>query len=803
MSTFNGFKRRITAATRALKGEYVVNQDKKPTAVLPKKCADNSVNEVKAEVNVLINDKKTVEALDPDYCTGCSACRNVCPVDAITMEYNGEGFLAPVVNLDKCVQCGLCLKQCPSANPVYKNLDRPKCYAAFGSDEIREKSSSGGLFTMVADKILAQGGYVCGAAFDDKFVLKHMVVNDEAGMEKLRESKYVQSDPNVVYREIGKLLKDEKPVLFSGCGCQVAALYSYLSAKKISDEKLFTIDLMCHGSPSPKLFEKYINEVHGGPDNIEKLSFRTKEYYGWSTEMNVKYKDGSEYHKIKGLDPYYKAFLPCVSVRKSCGHCPTAKLPRQGDITLADFWGVRALNKDYDDAKGTSILIINNDKGQKMVEDIKGDFKLYKEVDIEYILTHGQPFDHTFKTHPAHDLFFKNINLGMSVEKAFDYSVNRKFDVAIMGVWPGCNYGSVATYYALHQIITSFGLSVLMIDKPIIRAGDPEQGNNHSRRFAEEHYEISRKYKLGELKKLNQNVDTFIMGCDQVWNRGISKNFGYAYYFNFVDDSKKKLSYAASFGHAVDFAGTSDRKTISEFMKRFDAISVREADGVRICKESYDVEATQVLDPVFVVDKEEFIKLTEQSAANNRPNKEEKFITTYILDPTPEKKEALKWVSEKLGYKLINLLDGLPWTVKKNTEKMQGMGEIPENVQVEDWLYYIKNCEFLVTDSCHGISFGIIFERPFIGIGNKRRGMSRFNSLLGLFNLKHRFVTDPKDIIGNEELLQPIDYKPVNEILESEKARSKKWLKDALFSPKKINSRCVYPVIDSRIDDIK
>ena len=795
MSTFKGLKRRLSAAANALKGEYVLDKNQKPKAVLPK---INQETKISTD-NVIVNNKITIEALNPDYCTGCSACRNVCPVDAISMEYNKEGFLEPVVNKDKCVNCGLCLKQCPAANPVYKNSEMPKCYAAISNnDEIRKKSSSGGLFTMVADKILAQGGYVCGAAWDEKFVLKHMVVNDEAGMQKLRESKYVQSDPNTAYREVGKILKDNKPVLFCGCGCQVAALYSYLAAKKISDKKLFTIDLMCHGSPSPKLFEKYINDYHGGPENIENISFRSKDYYGWSTEMNVKYKDGTEYHKIRSLDPYYKVFLPCIAVRKSCGHCFTAKIPRQGDLTLADFWGVRKLNKDYDDAKGTSILIVNNSKGSKMVEDLKDNFKLLEEVDINYILSHGQPFNHSFKTHPAHDKYFKNINLGMSMDKAYDYALNNKYDVAIMGVWPGCNYGSVATYYALHQIITSFGLSVLMIDKPLIRNEDPEQKRNHSRRFAEEHYNISRKYKLGELKKLNNNVDTFIMGCDQVWNRGISKNFGYAYYFSFVDDSKKMISYASSFGHAVDFAGEGDRKNISEYLKRFDAISVREADGVRLCKESYGADATQVLDPVFVVDKEEFVKLTEKSVANNRADKDEKYICTYILDPTPEKKEALKWVSEKLGYKLINLLDGLPWTVKKNTEKMQDMGEIPADVQVEDWLYYIKNCEFLVTDSCHGISFGIIFEKPFIGIGNKRRGMSRFNSLLGLFNLKHRFVTDPKEIIDNEELLKPIDYKPVNEILEKERERSLNWLKEALFSPKKFKSKCAYPIIDTK-----
>ncbi|MBQ8790625.1 MAG: Coenzyme F420 hydrogenase/dehydrogenase, beta subunit C-terminal domain [Ruminiclostridium sp.] len=786
--------RRLYAAGKAFKKAAYTPKNEKENVEIPF-VADTAVK-------VTTANPVTVKDLKWEYCTGCGACYNLCPVNAITMQYDKEGFLSPVVDEDKCTKCGLCIKACPSNNPEYINTSAPECYASIAKDEeVRMKSSSGAIFSLVSSYVLEMGGFVCGAAYDDKFVLKHMLVDSEDGMQKLRESKYVQSDTGTVYKEIGTILKSDKPVLFCGCGCQVAGLNAYLKVKKINADKLYTIDLMCHGSPSPKLFEKYINEYHGGPENIESLSFRSKEYFGWSTEMNVKYKDGSVFRQTRIIDPYYKAFLPCISVRKACGHCTYAKVPRQGDLTLADFWGVHKYNPHYDDGKGTSIVVVNNDKGKKLMDMIQSKLKLHKRVETDYILTHGQPFNHSFKTHPAHDLYFKYISLGASMEKAYDYATKRKFDVAIMGVWPGCNYGSVATYYALHQLITSFGLTVLMIDKPIITDNDAEQGMTHSRRFAEEHYEISRKYKLNELKVLNQHVDTFIMGCDQVWNRGISKHFGMSYYFNFVEDSKKKLSYAASFGHSRDFCNANDRTSISAYLKRFDAISVREADGVRICDETYGVEATQVLDPVFVCDKEEFVALTEKSSANQRPDKGEKFIATYILDPSHEKKEAIKWIQSKLGIKVINVLDGLPWTFEGNRAKMEGMGEIPENVQVEDWLYYIKNCEYLITDSCHGISFGLIFERPFAGIANPHRGLSRFESLLGLFELKHRFVTDAKDIVGNDEFLKPIDYDAVGEIMQRERARSRQWLKDALFAPKKVNPHCVYATVDERLKD--
>ena len=235
-------------------------------------------------------------------------------------------------------------------------------------------------------------------------------------------------------------------------------------------------------------------------------------------------------------------------------------------------------------------------------------------------------------------------------------------------------------------------------------------------------------------------------------------------------------------------------------MSRFDGIGVREADGVKICKDVYGVDAVQVLDPVFAADREIFDELTEKAAANNRPDKDEKYICTYILDYSEEKKEAVKWISQQLGIKVINLLDGIPWDFAKNKQAAMGMGEIPENVQVEDWLYYIKNCEYLVTDSCHGMSFAIVFGRPFVGIGNKGRGLSRFESLVNLFHLNHRFVTDASVIVGNPAFLEPVDYEPVYEILEKERVRSKTWLHDVLFSPKKVDSHFAFPCYDSRME---
>lgn len=359
--------------------------------------------------------------------------------------------------------------------------------------------------------------------------------------------------------------------------------------------------------------------------------------------------------------------------------------------------------------------------------------------------------------------------------------LEKKYDVGIFGVWSGCNYGSVATYYALNQVISSMGKSILMIDKPILSENDVERKETHSRRFGREHYHVSKQYRLQDLKELNELCDSFVIGSDQVWNYGISKNFGKAFYLDFALEEKKKIAYAVSFGHGVDFAPGEERVKIAEYMSRFDGISVREADGVKLCKEEYGIQAQQVLDPVFLADPAIYQDLIEKSSCHE----EEPFLAAYILDPTPEKREALLHLSKELGdIKIINMLDGLPWLFEKNRDLMN-LPNCIENLQVEDWLYYLSHAKFVVTDSCHGASFALIFKKNFIAIANKRRGYSRFKSLSHLFHFDSHLVTDANHILTDRSLLEPIDYAAVEATMKAERKRCYTWLEDVLNQPKK------------------
>lgn len=349
------------------------------------------------------------------------------------------------------------------------------------------------------------------------------------------------------------------------------------------------------------------------------------------------------------------------------------------------------------------------------------------------------------------------------------------YDVGILGVWYGCNYGSIATYYALQQTIEKLGYSTLMVHYPRLKPDDGRMKGRHSIRFAEEHYDISPSYHVSEIAVLNKYCDAFVLGSDQLWNYGVTKIFGHSYFLDFAGDNKKKIAYATSFGGSDFDAPKEFQEKAIQCMRRMNAISVREKEGVEICKNIFGVKATHVLDPVLMADPSVLGGLADSCGRLEK----EPYIATYILDPTPEKRKALLHVSEKLDKKLINMLDGWYNKFAENKKKMN-LPDCVENLQVEQWLSYFKNSDFVITDSFHGTCMAILFNKPFIAIGNPARGSSRFESLLGTFNLWNRYAKSPEEILKNPEFLKPVDYAPVNAAIAEQRKESLQWLKDAL-----------------------
>ena len=354
-------------------------------------------------------------------CTGCSACRDICPVRAIDLVADDEGFLYPRVNIEECIKCGKCDRICPIKNrrKEVNEGNRIIAYAAQTKDEyIRQNSSSGGIFTEIATYIINNGGIVFGAAFDETFKVIHIGVDDTDNLERLRGSKYVQSEIGNTYVQVKTYLESERMVLFTGTPCQIAGLYSYLGKNY---DNLYTQDIICHGVPSPMVWKKYIEfRKKKAAAKLQRTFFRHKKY-GWKMySVQFKFTNCTEYIQIVFDDLYMRGFLRNLCLRPSCYHCVFKSKKRSADITLADFWGVEKVCPELDDDQGTSLVILHSTRGHELFDEIK-DNLIYQKTDFEEAIKYNSAMTESVPVNSDRSAFMKCIKEGgfKSVEKRY------------------------------------------------------------------------------------------------------------------------------------------------------------------------------------------------------------------------------------------------------------------------------------------------------------------------------------------------------------------------------------------------
>ncbi len=345
--------------------------------------------------------------LDFIKCSGCGACAQICPKSAISMATNNEGFLYPKVDSNLCVECKLCEKTCPVLN-VKSSTDfiERKSYAAICNDEnLRMESSSGGIFTLLAEKVINDGGVVFGAEFDSDFSVKHGWTDSVEGLKRFRGSKYLQSRTENTFFECKKFLESGRKVLYTGTPCQIAGLKSFLRKKY---ENLFTVELICHGVPSPALWQKYIKfREKKSASRIVKTAFRRKNA-GWKLfSLSFTFANDSEFSLPMSKDKYLCLFLKDNALRESCYHCQFRKDNHKADITIADFWGIENVLPEFFDDKGTSLVITQNKKGNELFDSVK-DLCRYKEVDFNEAIKSNPPYLKSSVRSKKRDRFYKN-----------------------------------------------------------------------------------------------------------------------------------------------------------------------------------------------------------------------------------------------------------------------------------------------------------------------------------------------------------------------------------------------------------
>lgn len=331
-----------------------------------------------------------IKIVNKQDCCGCSACVQRCPKHCITLKEDGEGFLYPHVNSDECIDCGLCEKVCPELHHGERHIPL-EVYAAKNKDEsIRMQSSSGGIFTLLAEKVIQEGGVVFGAAFDANWEVMHTYAETMEGLVDFRGSKYMQSRIGTAYQDAEYFLKQGRKVLFSGSPCQIKGLKLFL---RKNYDNLIAVDFICHGVPSPKVWREYLKETiarKGGKNSvlsypipckigIDTVDFRSKST-GWKkfsfaltlSETSVEgVKNTVLLSSVFSENPFMRAFLADLILRPSCYSCPSKSGRSGSDLTIADYWAIPQVAPEFDDDKGVSLVLVQTEKGKSFYQSLK------------------------------------------------------------------------------------------------------------------------------------------------------------------------------------------------------------------------------------------------------------------------------------------------------------------------------------------------------------------------------------------------------------------------------------------------
>lgn len=645
----------------------------------------------------------------------------------------------------------------------------PTCFAAYSDDDTAMQSSSGGVFPVLADAVLDAGGSVCGAAFDKDWLVAHKIVSDKAGLGAFKTSKYLQSDTKLVFREMKKLLDGGKSVLFSGTPCQVAGLYGFLG--KDSDQ-LLTIDVFCHGVPSPAVWERYLRETTNR-GAIVSVNFRDK----WAAirscaEFNttIHWVEGPSDSREAGEmaartfsqhfsdNTYMKGFLQNLYLRKSCASCPFARTPRASDISLGDFWGYDRVDKKCNTSRGISAVLLNSAKGEKFFNDIKDRLQFLRPVPFKPVIRGNPVLKEPSKHHPNRRKFFDDF-ARLEQEDGVSDLIEKHLggrDIGIMNFASisDHNFGAVLVGYAMERACYKLGynpntIHVIPRNELFMKSGD-SVFSDFRKKFLNMTGICTSKVELKDC--VNDLFDKFVIGSDQIIRTPWHRDF--IYYLDWVGGKKTLCAYAASFGVSELGMNRREKAYAKRCLDRFDAFSVREHSGAKIMQNEFGINSPVVCDPTLLLTADEYQPIID---AYDCLPVEDEYLAYYFLD---ESREVLANFAEK--YPIID-------AYRDECGNFRSFGE---------WLHIIKNAEYVITDSFHGCVFSMIYQRQFIVLTTMERGNDRLGTLMQILG-QNRLVADRKNL--NESLFaDKIDYETVDRNVGEWRTAGYEYLKNAL-----------------------
>ena len=378
------------------------------------------------------NGCKHIDISDKEDCCGCTACKNICPVNAIEMKEDEEGFLYPFVDKEKCIKCGKCKKVCPIINKQCFDDYKPRAYLFQNKDDnVRKDSTSGGFSTAIGKYVIEKNGVVFGASFDEDFNVIHSEANNVEELSKFRKSKYVQSNLTDTFVKVKKYLDNGKLVLFSGMPCQVAGLNNFLEKKY---DNLILMDIMCHSVPSPLVYKNYkkyiLNKMKA--NKIKDINFRDKSRYGYKYSLITIKTDNEIYSEGIDTDPYLRAFFKDYSVRPTCYKCNFKTMKRISDFTIWDCFNINELDKSFDDDKGTTRILVQSEKGQNIINKLEN--SKIEEINLNKAISKVREMTKSVKYNSNREKFFKELNENTNediFEKYFPINIKTRLNSGI------------------------------------------------------------------------------------------------------------------------------------------------------------------------------------------------------------------------------------------------------------------------------------------------------------------------------------------------------------------------------------
>jgi len=697
-------------------------------------------------------------------CTGCGACRCICPEEAISMHEDELGFLKPRLDESICTKCNRCIGGCPTLLPDNSDADRLQCPVLWSLNDVEDTSI--GTSVILASEVLGRGGVVFGAVWNSDFSVKIGKISKKVELNGIQDQKHLQSDVGDSYSNAKRQLDEGKPVLYIGCPCQIAGLRRFIGNP--SPIGLITVDMNCTHNAPARVFRKYLDERFQ-IDRIKAISFK----YDVESEENtiqVNLVDGTSYLGDEQSDEYLNAFFdePGIMISDACLNCQFNESPRQGDISLV---GPQDAFKEMDareDATRANLVIVNTRKGHDLMRSLKEKGHHTEEHPSSIPLLGHDEGDHP----KSLNSLYRSL-ASMSFQKALGCVRGKHYDIGITGMF-NRNYGNNMTYYALYQTLKDEGLSVLMIDCP--------KDSPYRTQFQEpmfpmflqapyEDHEICNTYPdKDSMGELNDVCDKFILGSDQTVRPSAIRRHGDYGYLGWVRPNRTKVAYATSFSNRYIEVTEQQREEMSYHFKGFDAFSVREGSGVRVTVNDLGFDSVQVMDPVFLCNPKHYVEMSRRGIGRIP---KERYIGAYIRFDDGWKKEALEYASRRLGINTVFVIaDG--HSPKRFSEFNNLM-----MAKTEEWVASILNCELFFADSFHGICFALIFQKQFVAVFDDKED-DRITDILGMLGLKDRIIDNADDIRTRASIFKPIDYERVNGIIQREVKRSKEWLMDAL-----------------------